>query len=64
MNVAAIDIGTNSIRLLITDAQGKQLAREMNITRLGQGVDKTGRLADDAVTRSLAVLGAYGAQMK
>jgi exopolyphosphatase/guanosine-5'-triphosphate,3'-diphosphate pyrophosphatase len=64
MNVAAIDIGTNSIRLLITDAQGKQLAREMNITRLGQGVDKTGRLADDAVTRSLAVLAAYGAQMR
>ena len=37
-NVAAIDIGTNSIRLLITDARGTQLAREMHITRLGQGV--------------------------
>lgn len=63
-NVAAVDIGTNSIRLLITDAQGKQLAREMNITRLGQGVDKSGRLADEAIERSVRVLAEYGALMR
>jgi exopolyphosphatase/guanosine-5'-triphosphate,3'-diphosphate pyrophosphatase len=60
MNVAAIDIGTNSIRLLITDAEGRQLAREMNITRLGQEVDRTGRLAEAAIERSLRVLEQYG----
>jgi exopolyphosphatase / guanosine-5'-triphosphate,3'-diphosphate pyrophosphatase len=60
MNVAAIDIGTNSIRLLITDAEGRQLAREMNITRLGQEVDRTGRLAEAAIERSLRVLAQYG----
>jgi exopolyphosphatase / guanosine-5'-triphosphate,3'-diphosphate pyrophosphatase len=64
MNVAAIDIGTNSIRLLITDAEGRQLAREMNITRLGQGVDKTGRLAEAAIERSVEVLASYGALMR
>lgn len=64
MNVAAVDIGTNSIRLLITDAQGRQLVREMNITRLGQGVDKTGRLAEEAIERSLHVLTAYGSVMR
>ncbi len=60
MNVAAIDIGTNSIRLLITDGAGRQLAREMNITRLGQDVDRTGVLAEAAIERSLAVLTQYG----
>jgi exopolyphosphatase/guanosine-5'-triphosphate,3'-diphosphate pyrophosphatase len=63
-NVAAVDIGTNSIRLLITDGQGNTLAREMNITRLGQGVDKSGRLADEAIERSLAVLTEYGGLMR
>jgi exopolyphosphatase/guanosine-5'-triphosphate,3'-diphosphate pyrophosphatase len=60
MNVAAIDIGTNSIRLLVTDAEGRQLTREMNITRLGQDVDRTGVLADAAIERSLRVLEQYG----
>ena len=59
----AIDCGTNSTRLLIIDARGSTVVREMRITRLGQGVDATGRLADEAVDRCLAVLGEYRALM-
>jgi exopolyphosphatase/guanosine-5'-triphosphate,3'-diphosphate pyrophosphatase len=59
MNVAAIDIGTNSVRLLITDAQGRELAREMQITRLGQAVDVTGELHPDAIARTTKVLAQY-----
>jgi exopolyphosphatase/guanosine-5'-triphosphate,3'-diphosphate pyrophosphatase len=58
-NVAAIDIGTNSVRLLIADERGQELARPMRITRLGQGVDTTGRLAPDAIARTSAVLAEY-----
>ena len=61
MNVAAVDIGTNSVRLLITDARGKTLERHMQITRLGQGVDVNQRLSPDAITRTLRVLAEYGA---
>jgi len=64
MNVGAIDIGTNSARLLITDAQGKELVREMHITRLGQGVDVTGSLHPDAIARTVSVLQAYGALLR
>ncbi len=60
-NVAAIDIGTNSVRLLILSAEGHELAREMSITRLGQGVDDTGCLDEAAMTRTLNVLSSYGA---
>lgn len=56
--VAAIDCGTNSIRLLVADvdvAAGTltDLVREMEVVRLGQGVDKTGRLAPEALARTL-----------
>ena len=54
--VAAIDCGTNSTRLLVVDRLGNQLARELTITRLGQGVDKTGRLDPGAITRTLEAL--------
>jgi exopolyphosphatase/guanosine-5'-triphosphate,3'-diphosphate pyrophosphatase len=62
--VAAIDCGTNSIRLLIADvspARGQltDVTRRMEIVRLGQGVDATGRLAPDALARTLAVLERY-----
>ena len=60
---AAIDCGTNSTRLLVIDGSGATLVREMRITRLGQGVDASGRLADEAVERTLAVLGEYRALM-
>jgi exopolyphosphatase/guanosine-5'-triphosphate,3'-diphosphate pyrophosphatase len=61
--VAAIDCGTNSTRLLITDAEGNPLRRLARITRLGQGVDATGQLAPEAISRTLAVLNDYRAEM-
>jgi exopolyphosphatase/guanosine-5'-triphosphate,3'-diphosphate pyrophosphatase len=57
--VAAIDCGTNSVRLLVADAGGRPLERLMRVTRLGQGVDRTGRLDADAIERTLAVLREY-----
>ncbi len=63
-HVAAVDIGTNSVRLLITDGAGKELCREMQITRLGQGVDVDGALASDAIARTVSVLEAYGARIR
>jgi exopolyphosphatase/guanosine-5'-triphosphate,3'-diphosphate pyrophosphatase len=61
--VAALDCGTNSTRLLIVDDGGKPLDRRMRITRLGQGVDATGVLRDDAIERTLVVLREYRAAM-
>ncbi len=62
--VAAIDCGTNSLRLLIADIDPGRRAladviRRMEITRLGQGVDATGRLAPEALDRTLGVLAEY-----
>lgn len=62
--VAAVDCGTNSIRLLVADvdtatATQVDLDRRMEIVRLGQGVDRTGRLAPDALARTLAALAGY-----
>ena len=56
VRVAAIDCGTNSIRLLVADldpAAGTltDVTRLMEVVRLGQGVDKTGRLAPEALTK-------------
>ena len=58
MRVAAVDCGTNSIRLLITDA-GQSLHRELRIVRLGQDVDRTGRLAPEAIERTRVALADY-----
>jgi exopolyphosphatase/guanosine-5'-triphosphate,3'-diphosphate pyrophosphatase len=57
--VAAIDCGTNSVRLLITSDGQTQIERLMRITRLGQGVDATGRLNEAAIERTLDVLREY-----
>jgi exopolyphosphatase/guanosine-5'-triphosphate,3'-diphosphate pyrophosphatase len=62
--VAAVDCGTNTIRLLVADIDrdaGTQdsLVREMRIVRLGQDVDRTGRLADEALTRVFAATDEY-----
>lgn len=61
MSVGAVDIGTNSVRLLILAGDGSTLEREMVITRLGQGVDQTGALHVDAIARTTAVLKSYRA---
>jgi len=61
--VAVIDIGTNSTRLLVADVKVggalTELERETTVTRLGEGVDATGRLADEAIERVLAAVGGY-----
>ena len=57
--VAAIDCGTNSVRLLVTSDGRTQIERLMRITRLGQGVDATGRLNEAAIERTLEVLREY-----
>jgi exopolyphosphatase/guanosine-5'-triphosphate,3'-diphosphate pyrophosphatase len=61
--IAAIDCGTNSTRLLVTDETGRSLERLMRITRLGQGVDATGRLDPEAVQRCIAVLSEFRSVM-
>ncbi len=62
--VAAIDCGTNSTRLLISAADGTVLERLMRITRLGEGVDATGKLAPEAIARTVGVLEEYARLMK
>ncbi|MEZ5179958.1 MAG: Ppx/GppA phosphatase family protein [Acidimicrobiales bacterium] len=62
--VASIDIGTNSTRLLVAepgDVAGtlRTIDRRMTITRLGQDVDRTGRLAPEAIDRTVAALAEY-----
>ena len=66
--VAAIDIGTNSVRLLVAEVDARDrgaplttLDRRMRITRLGQGVHASRRLAPDAIDRTLTVLREYRA---
>ena len=62
MTVAAIDCGTNSVRLLVAEPAGtglRDLHREMRIVRLGQDVDRTGRLAPEALGRTAAALTDY-----
>ena len=61
--LAAVDCGTNSTRLLIVDSTGRAKARDMRITRLGQGVDRLHRLQPEAVERTLAVLRDYRSDM-
>jgi len=61
--VAVVDIGSNSIRLLIADktddGEITELDRQANVTRLGQGVDKSNKLADEAIERTYKVLADY-----
>jgi exopolyphosphatase / guanosine-5'-triphosphate,3'-diphosphate pyrophosphatase len=62
MRVGVVDIGTNSTRLLIADVEGSaidELDRRSEVTRLGQGVDTSGRLAPEAMERVFATLSAY-----
>jgi exopolyphosphatase/guanosine-5'-triphosphate,3'-diphosphate pyrophosphatase len=66
MRVAAIDCGTNSIRLLIADIDGgnfREITREMEVVRLGQGVDKTGAFHPDAIARTLSAVDKYATEI-
>ncbi|MEU7943338.1 Ppx/GppA phosphatase family protein [Micromonospora taraxaci] len=71
--MAAIDCGTNSIRLLVADlpddsagppAPLVDLTRRMEIVRLGEGVDRTGRLAPEAIERTRVALASYAADIE
>jgi exopolyphosphatase/guanosine-5'-triphosphate,3'-diphosphate pyrophosphatase len=65
--VAALDCGTNSLRLLVADVEGSSLrdiVRRMEIVRLGEGVDRTGRLSDGALGRTFGVLDDYAAVIR
>jgi exopolyphosphatase/guanosine-5'-triphosphate,3'-diphosphate pyrophosphatase len=63
MRVAVVDIGSNSVRLLIADVDREggvtELARRSRVTRLGERVDSGARLAEEAIERTRAVLGDY-----
>ena len=69
MRVAVVDVGTNSTRLLVADVEPdgdgggeiSELDRRSTVTRLGQDVDATGRLADEAIGRVVEVLTEYRA---
>ncbi len=74
MNVGAVDIGTNSVRVLAAAGDGdgdgdgggslRELERVMRITRLGQDVNRTGRLAPEAIERTVACLRDYRAVLE
>ncbi|MBA4083360.1 Ppx/GppA family phosphatase [Janibacter terrae] len=69
MRVAAIDCGTNSIRLLVADRDEEtgtlsDVLRRIEVVRLGEGVDRTGRLGEEALRRTLAVAAEYAAQCR
>lgn len=64
--VAAVDCGTNTVKLLVADldpetGEEAELVRESRMVRLGQGVDETGRLSDEALERLFAAVDAYAA---
>jgi exopolyphosphatase/guanosine-5'-triphosphate,3'-diphosphate pyrophosphatase len=62
MRVACIDIGTNSIRLLLSNYDGKvfsEVSKSLQMTRLGKGVNETKYLADDRIEESVEVIAAY-----
>lgn len=65
--VAAVDCGTNSVRLLICEqrANGQlvEVERRLHITRLGQGVDATGAFAPEALARTLDAIADFGSQL-
>ncbi len=64
--VAAIDCGTNSVRLLVAEATAegvREVERDLRITRLGQGVDATGEFHPDALARTFAACDEYAATL-
>ena len=63
MRVAAVDCGTNTIKLLIGDLPDVDV-REMRMVRLGQDLDRTGRIADEALVRAFAAIDEYAAMIR
>jgi exopolyphosphatase / guanosine-5'-triphosphate,3'-diphosphate pyrophosphatase len=64
--VAAIDCGTNSLRLLVADVTGSALVdvvRRMTVVRLGEGVDRTGKFSAEAIARTLTALRTYAGEI-
>lgn len=64
MTVAAIDIGSNSVRLLTVDAHGAEVRREVEVTGLARGVDIAGLLSEEAVVATEAVLARFAARIE
>lgn len=64
MSVGAVDIGTNSMRLLVLDEDGATEERIVEITGLGTGLDETGRLQDGPMEATLEVLGRFGDRLR
>ncbi|MFQ5948190.1 MAG: hypothetical protein ACE5KX_04965, partial [Acidimicrobiia bacterium] len=68
MRAAAIDVGTNSIRLLVAEALEhgglRWLDHRVTVTRLGQDVDRLDTLSEEAIARTLGVLESYAAALR
>ena len=67
MKVAIVDLGTNTCRLFLADVTDGRVAQEARVTtvvRLGQGVDETGRLHEDAVARTHACIAGYAPRIE
>jgi exopolyphosphatase/guanosine-5'-triphosphate,3'-diphosphate pyrophosphatase len=64
MTVAAIDIGTNSMRLLILDDNGTEIVRRVEVTALGKGVDATGSFDPERMAETLDVMSDFGRTMR
>lgn len=67
--VAAVDCGTNTIKLLVAELDAatgtaRELVRESRMVRLGQDVDRTGRLAEEALVRAFAAVDEYAALIR
>jgi exopolyphosphatase/guanosine-5'-triphosphate,3'-diphosphate pyrophosphatase len=66
MRVGVVDCGTNSIRLLIADIEGnnfREVTRQMQVVRLGQGVDETNQFHPDALERTFAAVDLYAGEI-
>src|SRR3954469_1785796 len=65
--IAVVDVGTNSARLLVADVAGNRVApveRRSTVTRLGRGVDLSGRLSAEAIEDACAAIGEYVAVLR
>jgi len=60
---AAVDIGTNSMRLLIVADDGSEAGRWVRVTGLGRGLDSSGALSEDAIARTVEALSEFGREM-